>query len=440
MIKIPKEVKAIIEKLEKEKFKAFVTGECTGNSLAGWDPFGWDVSTSARLEDLYRIFPEADVISEKYGVVRMDFVKIILDEKGDEVEDGIIVDISTFRKESAFAYGRKSDEVEFADTIEEDLARRDFTMYAIADSGHQVLDPYNGFNDIKKKLVRTVGDPAATFAEDPARMLKAIRIAAELDFDLAQNVYEAIRSNYKLLEKISVDRFRNEFIRIMAAAHAGKGFNMILDTGIINLILGEDVVNNLTKREKNDMITLSQNIDRSKQVFERRLGLFYTIIDKKKAIPSIEKFNFDEKTHQYLIDAVHDMPKLYFAQTKELLKKFIYQHGMDRYNYLANLEKAQRIVFDYDSDTKIKSKMYLLEEIHALREPIFIDDLTVDANDLIEVGICDTVEEGEKLLGLVVEKLHQYPLKNKRDEILKLAKKYKNNKIAAATRKIRWVR
>jgi hypothetical protein len=113
---------------------------------------------------------------------------------------------------------------------------------------------------------------------------------------------------------------------------------------------------------------------------------------------------------------------------------------MDRYNYLANLEKAQRIVFDYDSETKIKSKMFLLEEIHALREAIFIDDLTVDAKDLIEVGICDTVEEGEKLLGLVVEKIHLYPLKNKRDEILKLAKQYKKNKLAAAMRGIRWAK
>ena len=440
MIKIPKEVKAIIEALEKENFKAFVTGEGAGDSLAGLKPFGWDVSTDACLDDMKRIFPEAEVVSEKFSVVRLEFLEVIVNDEGEEVEDGIIVDISTFRKGSTFADGKLLGKPEFAETIEEDLARRDFTMYAIADSGRQVLDPYNGFNDIKKKLVRAVGNPAATFAADPARMLKAIRIAAELDFDLAKDVHQAIAENYRLLEKISVDRFRDEFVRIMAAEHAGKGLNMILDTGIINLILGEDVVSRLTKREKNDLITLSQNIERSKPVAERRLGLFYTIINKKAAMASIEKLNFDEKTRQYLVDAVHDMPKLYFAQTKELLKKFIYQHGMDRYNYLANLEKAQRIVFDYDSETKIKSKMFLLEEIHALREAIFIDDLTVDANDLIEVGICDTVEEGEKLLGLVVERIHMFPLKNKRDEILKLAKKYKNNKLAAATRGIRWMR
>ena len=162
-------------------------------------------------------------------------------------------------------------------------------------------------------------------------------------------------------------------------------------------------------------------------------------MDKKKARPSIEKFNFDSKTRQHLIDAVSDMPKLYFASTKELLKKFIYERGMERYNYLANLEKAQRIVFDYDSETKIKSKMYLLEEIHALNEPIFVEDLAIDGNDLIEAGICEADEVG-RILSMVVERTHIKPNLNKRSELLKLAKLYKKSKVAAATRGVKWLR
>ena len=112
---------------------------------------------------------------------------------------------------------------------------------------------------------------------------------------------------------------------------------------------------------------------------------------------------------------------------------------MERYNYLANLEKAQRIVFDYDSETKIKSKMYLLEEIHALREPIFVEDLAIDGNDLIEAGICEDKEVG-KMLNMLIEKIHIKPNLNKRDELLKLAKLYKRNKLAAWTRGIKWTR
>ena len=123
-----------------------------------------------------------------------------------------------------------------------------------------------------------------------------------------------------------------------------------------------------------------------------------------------------------------------------MLKKFIYERDMDRYNYLANLEKAQRIVFDYDSETKIKSKMYLLEEIHALGEAIFVEDLAIDGNDLIEAGICNSDDEAEKMLSMLVEKIHIKPNLNKRSELLKLAKLYKRNKLAAMTRGIKWTR
>lgn len=445
MIKIPKEVKRIMKTLEDRQFKAYAVGGCVRDCLAGLKPYDWDVATSAGFGDLTELFPDAKVISEKYSVVRLEFIDEVYDREGDFVgEEGVIVDIATFRKSNvksgaAQGDGRGAAEVEFAETVEDDLPRRDFTMNALADNGYELVDPFGGREDIKNRLVKTIGDPAASFRDDPVRMLRAIRHAAELDFDLTQSVYEAICANYRLLEKISIDRFRNEFVNILNASNAGKGLSLLMDTGIINLILGDDVVKRLTRREKNDLVILSQNIDRSKQVPERRLGLFYITMDKKKAMPSIEKFNFDSKTRQHLIDAVSDMPKLYFASTKELLKKFIYERGMERYNYLANLEKAQRIVFDYDSETKIKSKMYLLEEIHALNEPIFVEDLAIDGNDLIEAGICEADEVG-RILSMVVERTHIKPNLNKRSELLKLAKLYKKSKVAAATRGVKWLR
>lgn len=440
MIKIPKEVKRIMKTLEDRQFKAYAAGECVRDSLAGLKPYDWDVATSAGLADLKELFPDAKIVSEKYSVVRMEFVDEIFDREGDFVgEEGVIVDVSSFRKGTVAAGGIAPDKVDFAKTIEEDLSGRVFTMNALADNGYDLVDPFGGREDIKNRLIKTIGDPAESFKEDPVRMLRAIRFAAELNFDLTQSVYEAICANYRLLEKISIDRFRNEFVKTLSAANAGKGLSLIMDTGIINLILGDDVVGRLTRREKNDLMILSQNIDRSKQVPERRLGLFYITMDKKRAMPSIEKFNFDSKTRQHLVDAVHDMPKLYFTSTKEMLKKFIYERDMDRYNYLANLEKAQRIVFDYDSETKIKSKMYLLEEVHALNEPIFPEDLAIDGNDLVEAGICQP-EETEKMLRMLVEKTHIKPNLNKRSELLKLAKLYKKNKLAAMTRGIKWTR
>ncbi|MGN0722012.1 MAG: hypothetical protein ACI4LZ_08635, partial [Anaerovoracaceae bacterium] len=201
MIKIPKEVKRIMKTLEDEKFKAYAVGGCVRDCLAGLKPYDWDVSTTAAFEDLTRLFPEAKVVSEKYSVVRMEFIDEVYDREGDFVgEEGVIVDVATFRKDGVSNAGT----VEFAETVEEDLSRRDFTMNALADNGYELVDPFGGREDIKNKLIKTIGDPSEKFKEDPVKMLKAIRFAAELDFDLTQSVYEAICTNYRLLEKISI--------------------------------------------------------------------------------------------------------------------------------------------------------------------------------------------------------------------------------------------
>lgn len=180
-------------------------------------------------------------------------------------------------------------------------------------------------------------------------------------------------------------------------------------------------------------------MDKTQQVPERRLGLFYTCVDKKKAMPSIEKLQFDEKIRQHLEDAVKDMAKLYFIAQKPDLKKFIYAKGWERYNYMASLEKAQRIVFDYFNETKIKSKMYLLEEIKTYREPIFEDELAIDGNDLMEAGICTSAEDAAKMLTMLVEEMHVHPRKNTRNDLLTLARKYKKFKFLTWTRGTHWL-
>ncbi len=145
MIKIPKEVKRIMKTLEDEKFKAYTVGGCVRDCLAGLKPYDWDVATSAGLEDLTRLFPDAKVVSEKYSVIRMEFIDEVYDNEGDFVgEEGIIADVATFRKDGVYSDGRRPDTVEFVQTIEEDLPRRDFTMNALADNGYELVDPFGG--------------------------------------------------------------------------------------------------------------------------------------------------------------------------------------------------------------------------------------------------------------------------------------------------------
>lgn len=425
MIKMPKEVNKIMKMLTDARFEAFAAGSCVRESLLGDNPYGWDIACSASYEQLKELFPEAETVNKKYGIIRLEYIDELYDENGTFLgEEGVIIDVAPYR----------------GGTIEAQLAGADFTINAIADSPYKVVDPYDGKEDIRKKLIRTVGDAESQFTVSPVQMIRAVRYAAQYGFDLHKSIYDAICKHYALLDTIDVKLLRDEFTMLIGAPYAGKGLSMVMDTGILKVILGEEAVAHLSKREMNDLTALCQNVDKTHQVPERRLGLFYTVVDKKRAMPSIEKLQFDEELTQHLHDAVKDMAKLYFIAQKPDLKKFIYKKGWDRYNYMASLEKAQRIVFEYFNETKIKSKMYLIDEIKMYREPIFEEELAIDANDLMEAGICNTSEDAAKMLTMLVEEMHVHPRKNTRSDLLALAKKYKNFKFLAWTRGTHWVR
>ncbi len=430
LVKLPKEVSRVLSRLKDAGFEAYVVGECVRDSVLGKRPYGWDVTTNANINQLTEVFPEAEVFSKKFGVVRLEYIEEIENKEGEvQGEEGIIIDISTYRKDAVYSNGLLTD-ASMAETIEDDLSHRDFTINAIAENGTDLCDVFQGRDDIRKKLVRTVGDANLVFKADPIKMFRAIRIASELGFDLHKSAYEAIVANADLAETVDPNKVRDEFMMTMTGVEAGKGLNMLLDTGLIAAVLGQKVLNGLTKREMQDLTELSKKIDKTQPVMERRLGLFYACIDRKRSLPAIERMNYDEHTNMLVTDAATLMPKFYFTQTKVAIKKFIYEHGWERYNYLASMEKAQRIVFEYFNDTKIKSKMYVLDEIAMYREPIFPEDLAIDANDLVEAGICKP-EKAEAILKMLVEELHTYPRKNTRDKLMKLAKVYSKNKIAA---------
>ncbi len=433
MIKLPKEVSGIIRTLEAGGFKAYCVGGCVRDSLLGITPIDWDISTNALLPDLQRLFPEAKVISEKYSVIRIDHTC------GADDDEGIVADIATFRTEGAYTDFRRPDEVEFVQSIREDLARRDFTINALADNPNESLvDLYGGREDIKGKLIRTVGEPGKRFQEDPSRMLRAIRLASELGFDLHKSVYEAILAKSPLMEHVSRDKIKEEFERIISSDHAGKGLRMLAGTDLMPFIIGKDIALAMKRREMDDFSRYCDNIGMTKNNALRRLGLFYLIFEGKRCVEAASNLPYSKEEMQHFEDQVLYMHKIYFMRTKIELKSFISKVGMDRYLYLHNLAKAQRIVYDQHED-KIMSRELQMKEIMNYREPIFLEDLVINGDDLIEAGIARGEKVGE-LLEMVLDAVHRDPRKNERTELLKLAKTYEKNWIKRSTRNIKWLR
>ncbi len=430
MIKLPKEVNVIFKKFESASKSIYAVGGCVRDSLLGATPYDWDLTTDATLEEMKELLPTAKVISEKYRIVRID----LTDDDG----EGLVIDVAAMRVEEEYDEKGRPAKVEFVSNIEEDLARRDFTINAIADCPSKtVIDPYKGREDIKKKIIRSIGDPMIRYKEDPTRMLRAVRLAAQHGFDLSKADYEAIIQNADGLKAISKDRIREEFEDIIVSSNAGRGLRMLAGADLMPAIIG-DVAEGLSNRQRDLFSTLADNIDETQQNLERRLGLFYLCFEEKKGLKAVELLNYDNETKQHLVDGLKLIDKIHFLRNGIEIKGWLNEYGEERFNYVHNLSKAQRIVYDY-SEIRIQSRNYILNDIKVRKEPVYIEDLAINGQDLIDEGIADGEKIGQ-ILNQLLDVVHRRPDNNKREYLLETARKFSKNPLIAATRKVKWLK
>ena len=211
-------------------FKAYLVGGAVRDMIMKVPAHDWDVATNATPQDVIKLFKFVVPTGIEHGTVTVHY-------KGNEIE------VTTFRTETGYSDGRHPDSVNYAATIEEDLARRDFTMNAIAASLEDgiIVDPYGGQDDIKKKLIRTVGVAHERFMEDGLRPVRALRFAAKLGFSIENNTYSEIfkKDIQEKVTSISIERFRDEFEKIMKAPLPSVGLKMMEETGILALFIPE---------------------------------------------------------------------------------------------------------------------------------------------------------------------------------------------------------
>jgi len=234
---IPKEVKNIIEELEKAGFEAYIVGGCVRDFLMDEEPTDWDVTTNAKPEEIQKVFSDS-FYENKFLTVTVKTG----DEKIPEVE------ITTYRSEAKYTDKRHPDEVKYAKTLEEDLSRRDFTTNAIAlktknqtpkTKNYEIIDIFGGQEDLKNKIIRAVGNPEDRFNEDALRMLRAVRFATTLNFSVEEKTAKAIKKNCVWLEAISQERIRDEFLKIIMSGNASNGIEVLRELGLLKYVLPE---------------------------------------------------------------------------------------------------------------------------------------------------------------------------------------------------------
>jgi tRNA nucleotidyltransferase (CCA-adding enzyme) len=226
--RVPADVFALCDRLRAEGKRAWIVGGCVRDMLLEREVNDWDVCTDARPKELLKIFPRAIPTGVEHGTVT-----VVIDKKHYEV--------TTLRGETTYSDGRRPDSVHFVDEITADLARRDFTVNAIAidPSDGKVIDPFDGRRDLTVKVLRAVGDARERFAEDGLRVLRAARFRATLELELDPATRAAIEPTLDTYRKVSAERVRDEWIKTMKARRPSRAFDVMRETGILGVTCPE---------------------------------------------------------------------------------------------------------------------------------------------------------------------------------------------------------
>jgi putative nucleotidyltransferase with HDIG domain len=234
---IPEEILKVYKKIEEANFEIYLVGGCVRNMLLKKSIKDWDMTTSATPEQILKIFKDG-FYDNQYGTVGLP-----IEISGQKH----VVEITTFRTEQGFSDKRHPEKVSWGKFIEEDLARRDFTINAIAleltpndpQSTTGLIDPYKGQEDIDNKLIRAVRDPKERFKEDALRLLRAVRIATELSFLIEESTWKEIMSDAPLIKQVSGERIKIELLRILKSDNAYEGIMLLKNAGLLEYILPE---------------------------------------------------------------------------------------------------------------------------------------------------------------------------------------------------------
>ena len=227
--RVPLEVSRVTATLQDARYEAYLVGGCVRDILLGRIPKDWDVTTNAKPEQIQALFPES-FYENDFGTVGI--------KTGSEDPRLAIVEVTPYRTETGYSDKRRPDAVSFGDNLEEDLARRDFTINAIAldvSKGH-LVDPYKGQEDVRARVLRTVGVPADRFEEDALRLMRAVRLVAELEFALDADTAAAIKEKGPNLQHISRERVRDEFVRILNSNQPMMALVLAQQLGILSYI------------------------------------------------------------------------------------------------------------------------------------------------------------------------------------------------------------
>lgn len=449
---LPSYLHPIIKKFTDNNYQIYLVGGSVRNMLLTLPVKDYDFTTSATPEEILTLFPSA-YYDNQFGTVGIPL------EQGIENEKGSVIEITTFRSESEYKDHRHPDKVTWGKTIEEDLARRDFTINAIAvnisglNLDPEFIDPYHGQADIKSHLLRAVGNPSSRFKEDALRLLRAVRFAAQLDFQIEEQTKIAIQQDASLLPSISGERIRDELLKILASNKPYEGIMMLKDLNLLQYILPEllegvglsqvrpgrhhtaDVFthNTLSLKEcpSTDPIvrfaTLIHDIGKPRVAGKDENGyiIFYNheVAGSQVAYQICERLKFSKKDRQKVCKLIRwHMFTVDENITDAAVRRFIRKIGIENVKDIIDVRIGDRLGSGISQDRaeswRLKKFKGRIEE-QLLPEPFSIKDLAINGNDIMkELNIKPGPKIGQMLQKLF-EEVDEDLSKNTKEYLLK---------------------
>lgn len=454
---IPSVIYKIDQKLKKAGFQRYIIGGASRALLQKKIPKDWDFTTDAMPKEILKIFPESFYDNE-FGTVGLPV-------EGLQTP----VEITTFRQEFGYSDKRRPDKIKWGKTLDEDLKRRDFTINAIAleiikaisnkektEVELKVIDLFGGTKDLQAKIIRAVGNPAERFKEDALRMMRAVRIAAELGFIIEHNTFEAIKMHASSIRLIAIERVRDEWLRILASDYPYEGIVMLRNANLLVNILPElekcfgveqksparhhiyDVGTHLLLSLKHcpsrDSIvrfaTLIHDIGKpeTQKITKEGIITFYNheVIGAKIAKEIAQRFKLSKKQskklwilvrwHQFTVDE---------RQTDRAIRRFIRRVGKENLEDILALRIGDRLGGGAaETSWRLEKFKKRLKEVQ--KQPFTVHDLKVTGHDVMKILAIKPGPKVGGILNLLFKEVENDPKKNNRKYLLEKIKQLKN--------------
>jgi poly(A) polymerase/tRNA nucleotidyltransferase (CCA-adding enzyme) len=450
-MEIPKEVLEVVEKLKENGFEAYIVGGCVRDFLRGIEPEDWDVTTNAKPEEIMKIFPKS------FYENRFLTVTVLTGSENPKLKE---IEITTFRKEAKYTDKRHPDFVGFAKTLNEDLARRDFTVNAMAIDvrssklevrSYEIIDLFGGKEDLKNKIIRAVGEPRERFSEDALRMMRAVRFSVTLGegWKIEEKTKEAIKENAFWISAISKERIRDEFLKIIMSERAAEGIEKMRELSLLKYIIPELEEGYKVAQNKHHIYDCYEHYLRSLDfaakkgfnMYVRLAALFHDIgkprtkrgegpdatfygheiVGAKMTAQILNRLRFSKKDIEKIVKLVRY--HLFYYNPGEVgessVRRLLRKVGPENIEELLQVRMADRIGSGVPKAEpyKLRHLRYMIDKVS--RDPISVKMLKVDGNDVMKILKIKPGPKVGQILYILLEEVIEDPKKNKKEFLKK---------------------